>query len=518
MKLLREGLLTGVAVVVVGVLATAQEFRPEFEVADIHAAPVAANGRRARQMEGVTGNFVTPLLYAVRGGRFELSNATIMDLMKVAYGVDGDAVVGGPGWITSDEDRFDVIAKPPAGKANTASIKAMLQSLLADRFKLVAHFDTKPMRAWVLSKGPGEPKLKVADNASEPLCRIVDDNERVSCRNMTMDGFTSVIRAGMITTLPVVNSTGIEGAWNFDLQFTVERGYFGVAEGNPLIDAVSKQLGLRLELQNTPQQVLVVDGVNRQPTPNIPNVGSLLPPDPVKFEVASIRACPEATIAGEQHVATTQLNTGCRPLQEFIALAYDRRGRMEGAPGWLRSRFFAITAKSPIPIDGVTDNKVRAMLRNLLEERFKMAVHYAERSVDVYEIISDKPKLMKADPSGRTGCKVNGGAGFIAGLPSVMTCQNVTLAQLAEQLGNVGNVYDRPGTRRPVVDSSGIAGAWDLTLTYRQTPRPRTAPADSLGDVSIFDAFGQLGLKLRGAKHSSPVFVIDHIEETPTEN
>jgi uncharacterized protein (TIGR03435 family) len=85
-------------------------------------------------------------------------------------------------------------------------------------------------------------------------------------------------------------------------------------------------------------------------------------------------------------------------------------------------------------------------------------------------------------------------------------------------LGNVGDVYDRPGTRHPVVDSSGIAGAWDLTLTYRQTPRPRTAPADSLGDVSIFDAFEQLGLKLRGAKHSSPVFVMDHIEENPTEN
>jgi uncharacterized protein (TIGR03435 family) len=158
------------------------------------------------------------------------------------------------------------------------------------------------------------------------------------------------------------------------------------------------------------------------------------------------------------------------------------------------------------------------MIRNLLEERFKLVTHYEERSIDAYEIVADKPKLAKADSAGRSGCKTNDGAGFIAGLPTVVTCQNVTLGQLGEYLGKVGDVYDRPGTRRPVIDSSGLAGAWDLTLTYRQTPRPRTAPADSIGDTSIFDAFSQLGLKLRTAKHSTPVFVIDHIEEYPTEN
>src|SRR5689334_9806134 len=69
-------------------------------------------------------------------GRYELRNATLVDLIHTAYGVDPENVLGGPAWL--DVDRFDVIATVPAG-ATTDMLKSMLQGVLKDRFQLSAH-------------------------------------------------------------------------------------------------------------------------------------------------------------------------------------------------------------------------------------------------------------------------------------------------------------------------------------------------------------------------------------------
>jgi uncharacterized protein (TIGR03435 family) len=479
-------------------------------------------------MYGVTGNDKAPWLYDIVGGRYEIQNATMMELITLAYGVEPAAVFSGPSWLTSDSDRYDVLAKPPEGRTTSASVKAMLQSLLAERFKLLVRTETRPLSAWVLSKGTTEPKMKRAANSDTSACRIVDENERVSCRNVTMDGFAAAIRSGMLTTMPVVNTTGIDASWDFDLKYTVAHGYFGVSENNPILDVIDKQLGLKLQLQRIPQPVLVVERVDRTPTPNVPGIEKRLPPIPEQFEVASIRPCEfvnPLTRGGEtgaRFSPSGQLSTGCLSLQRHIAIAFNRPGRMEGAPGWLNDRYFNITAKAPVGLRDEEDPKYKTMLRNLLAERFKLAFHYEEQPFDVYELVADKPKLKQADPGALTGCKVNGGAGFLVGVPSVVTCENVTLAQLAESLGNVGDTYDRPGTRLPVVDATGLQGAWDLTVTYWQVPGPRANiddVANRTGSPNIFDAFEkQLGLKLKKAKGTRKFFVIDHIEENPTEN
>src|ERR1039458_7551787 len=112
-------LWTGVA------LGQSAEPTPKFEVADVHASP----GTRVR------GPFVS-------GGRYELRTATMVDLIRTAYGIDADKVYGGPDWL--EMDRFDVFAKLPPG-SNAETRKLMLQALLAERFKLVVHNDTKPM-------------------------------------------------------------------------------------------------------------------------------------------------------------------------------------------------------------------------------------------------------------------------------------------------------------------------------------------------------------------------------------
>ncbi len=175
-------------------------------------------------------------------------------------------------------------------------------------------------------------------------------------------------------------------------------------------------------------------------------------------------------------------------------------------------------------------------MRALLVDRFKMKVHYEDRPMDAYTLAATKPKLKKADPSTRTGCKIE----RLTALPEpgegpppiVANCQNVTMAQFAERLQTIAPSY----LRYPVLDASGIDGAWDFTLTFSGVDPNRlnggggrsgtkggapaaAPPGDPIGGVSLFDAMEkQLGLKLEVHKRPEPVFVIDHIEEKPTEN
>src|SRR5437764_7834940 len=96
----------------------------------------------------------------VRAGRYEVRNASMVDLIRTAYGFEADKILEGPSWL--EFNRFDVIAKVPNGTAPAETLKLMLQSLLAERFKLVVHKDTRPVDGFVLSLGKGKPKLKEA--------------------------------------------------------------------------------------------------------------------------------------------------------------------------------------------------------------------------------------------------------------------------------------------------------------------------------------------------------------------
>jgi uncharacterized protein (TIGR03435 family) len=527
------GRWTVAAIVTIGmtlacIAATAQS-RPEFEVADVHLSPLRPDGRSVTVMEGGGG---------VRGGRYEIYEATLVDLIMTAYDVRSDAVLGGPSWLGLD--RFDVIAKPPAN-ASPDSVNAMLQALLADRFKLVARSDTRPMPAWVLSKGAGEPKLRRPSGTEKSGCRNVYELDRLSCRNVPLEAFIAWLREGPATTLPVVNSTRIDGSWDFDLDNLDLPRNRGVSEGNPILTSVDRQLGLRLAVQPVPQPVVLVNVVNRTPTPNLPGIERRLPPDPIEFEVAAIRPCdaidPRRTQGdiGQRISPGGQLTTGCLPLRFHIINAWNigshvrfianrvfpnmaQATDIQGAPAWMASRSFNIVAKAPIAMTQplVNDVKYRAMLRNLLAERFKMKTHYEDRPVDVYTLVAPKPNLKKADPSNRTGCRSNG---LVVGVATVITCQNVTMAQFVDEL-NRSFVISASGRR--VVDETGMEGNWDVTLSYRTRPPAEPTPGvapEPTDELSPFEAVEkQLGLKLTEAKRPMPVFVIDHIEENPTEN
>ena len=101
-----------------------------FDAAEVHRSANATNPQTYR-----SGGFL-------RGGRYDLRKATMMDMIRLAYGFDPDAIFGGPDWL--EFDRFDIAAKAPP-ESSPQEIGLMLQSLLVDRFKLALHQEVRPM-------------------------------------------------------------------------------------------------------------------------------------------------------------------------------------------------------------------------------------------------------------------------------------------------------------------------------------------------------------------------------------
>jgi len=314
------------------------------------------------------------------------------------------------------------------------------------------------------------------------------------------------------------------------------------ADGITIFDAVDKQLGLKLELQKLPTPVIVVDSVNQKPTGNPPGVTeNLPPPPPAEFEVADIKPSqPGAGVNGAIQPGG-RINLQSFTLKMLIDIAWDINGdeMLVGAPKWLDSDRFDIVAKASTagPSPDVDFDDLRLMVRALLADRFKLATHTEDREISAYTLVAAKPKLTKADPLNRTGCKEGPAPGakdlrdVNPVLARLLTCQNMTMAQFAEQLPSLASGY----IHSPVMDATGIEGAWDFTLNFSpiglfqsagvrvgdpgQPAGAAPAASDPSGALSLFDAVSkQLGLKLEMHKRSVPVLVIDHVEQKPTEN
>src|SRR5262245_20802599 len=131
---MRTLLCVGLLALSVSAFAQSDENPTRFEAADIHMTGETT----FRAMSG-------PFL---RATRFEVRNATMVELIRMAYNVEADFVYGGPNWMGSVH--FDIIAKMPA-KTPWKTAQVMLQNLLIDRFSLKTHQDKKPVTLFVLS-------------------------------------------------------------------------------------------------------------------------------------------------------------------------------------------------------------------------------------------------------------------------------------------------------------------------------------------------------------------------------
>jgi uncharacterized protein (TIGR03435 family) len=465
----------------------------------------------------------------------------MLDLIATAWRVDPDTVLGGPGWLQID--RFDVIATAP-NNTPQETVRLMLQNLLADRFKLILHEEMKPLPVFALVAGNGKLKLREPNGSGDAACLSKREQGTipylaVSCRNMSMDEFAQTLRgiSAPYINSPILDRSGLKGEWDFDFRFTPwsATAAHTLGDGITIFDALEKQVGLKLDAQKTPAPALVVDGVNRTPTANPPQVTRELPPSPMTaFEVAVIKPSAPNEHPDLKLLPGGQVAIHALPLKTLMALAWhfdpDTSEMIAGAPKFLDVARFDITARPPA--DSGTRNaapldvdELRVLLKSLLEDRFGLRTHLEDRIVTAYTLVAVKPKMRRADPANPTrwheGPGPDGKDPRITNpmLSRLVTFQNVTTAQFAELLPWIGSgPYSGP-----VLDSTGLNGAWDFTLSFSSAGLVQRAgrggDTDANSPVSFFDAIeAQLGLKLEQHKRPLPVLVIDHIEEKPTDN
>ena len=269
----------GTAVLAVPILAQSVPL-PSFEVASVK--PTSA-GPVSPGVFGGAGLRFTP------GGAFEAYNVTLGSIIRLAYGLKDFQTVGAPEWV--DTDRFDIQARGPQGAAEKEAPQR-LQSLLAERFALKAHRETRNGQIYALvlartDRSPG-PRLRQSQVENGGLgnggqCTPPGPPGPFNMRlcGVTMARFVDMYLP-MFAGRRVVDRTGLTGG--FDMAFYFDnRPIPGVGLGGgfrtppgadpPPADVVSiftaleEQLGLKLEPQTAPVEVLVIDHVER-PTPN----------------------------------------------------------------------------------------------------------------------------------------------------------------------------------------------------------------------------------------------------------
>ncbi len=223
-------------------LAGAQT-QPSFEAAAIHPDTVGAG-------PGTGFDF--------NGASLRITNATVQYLIRSAFRVQSDQIVGGPAWL--DSDRYDIDAKTGGTeKISPELFRTMLQNLLADRFGLKTHRETRQMTVFVLVADKGGTRLREDTesggnrlNTDRAAGKAVLTGTRVS-----MEQFSGYI--GDKLSRVVIDKTELKGVYDFTLEWDPEQA--PGETGPSMFTGLREQLGLRLESQKIPVDVLVIDSV-----------------------------------------------------------------------------------------------------------------------------------------------------------------------------------------------------------------------------------------------------------------
>jgi uncharacterized protein (TIGR03435 family) len=242
------------------------------------------------------------------GGRFNAHNVPLWDLIRQAFAVQRSQIVGAPDW--TETARYDIVAKasdeiPRSGPdMPLGPLNFMLQDLLADRFRLKAHRETRDLPVYALTFARSDHRLGEGLKASTVDCAAMaragggargrggpplgfGPGERPTCGmrlapgRIIAGGATVAQLTQMLSQLAqriVVDKTGLGGAYDIDLTFTPDRMPQGAPppgvpmpsidpNGPSLFTALQEQLGLKLDSQRAPIEVIVIDHVER-PTPD----------------------------------------------------------------------------------------------------------------------------------------------------------------------------------------------------------------------------------------------------------
>ena len=248
-----------------GVSVVAQQSASRFEVASV------------KRTESRTVS-MAPIPRSYPGGRFRADITTVDGLLRFAYGIRQDLIVGGPDWVR--QDRFEISARANAD-ATADQITLMVRSLLEDRFNLVAHIERREMQVLALVRArPDAPLGPNLISIEECSPRVVNDlRQKFPQKYPTpmgqgvIDGCSSTGLSTLAILLssgqgpPVIDATGLTDSYYYTIrsQFTPNAAFSGPGNTDlklpALSTALAEQLGLKLQPGREVVEVLVIDSV-----------------------------------------------------------------------------------------------------------------------------------------------------------------------------------------------------------------------------------------------------------------
>ncbi len=200
------------------------------------------------------------------GGAFKSTGHTLRDFIAMSWDVRPFQVVGGPAWLGSD--KYDIEAKPAVPRdvlapGSERQVRLMIQSLLADRFQLKVHRETKEMRVYFLVAGKNGARIKKTAEAAGAGTSMHDGKGQLFATQIEM-GMLARELGGLVEG-SVIDRTGLTGAYDIHLEWSGDEVAAAPDSGSrpSIFSAVQEQLGLRLEPGKGPVEMLVVDGAEK---------------------------------------------------------------------------------------------------------------------------------------------------------------------------------------------------------------------------------------------------------------
>jgi len=233
-----------------------------FEVASVKVSPMGSKGgERAGEKIDHSPVGVT------------MSNVSLPTCIEWAYNVREFQIVGAPGWFS--EQGFDIVAKTGT-EVSEEALRAMMKTLLADRFRRAVRRERRELPVYKLVVTKAGHKLRRSVNGGTSAMR--PSAGALEFRAVSMQDFADrLARRPLHLDRPVLDSTGLDGAWDFELRLAdnasgLKSSLEGMERGDP--DApfratlIQEQLGLRLDASKGLVDVVVVERANRVPTGN----------------------------------------------------------------------------------------------------------------------------------------------------------------------------------------------------------------------------------------------------------
>jgi bla regulator protein BlaR1 len=501
------------------------------------------------------------------------SSAPLQQVIRAAYGVEDDRIIGAPDWLNSEKYDFEAREDSSGDNdprklsfdQNVSEEARMLQQVLAARLKLALHRETRDLSVYALVLAQGGPKFHESqpgdiypngfkgpdgiarpggihfENSVESGGNYFGFGNEMVAQGIPLGALAWHLRAFLHRT--IVDETGLSGTYDFIFQVPslppIE------ASGRILSAHLDQQLGLKLEARTVPMEVLVIDHVERPAASQVQSTA----PAPPAFHIVSIKANKSGNessnmnvslLPGDASAPTGGLLSGTNvSLISYIYFAYKLTGSqfqllLPTLPNWLISEKFDVQVQAT---GNPTNDQLRLVMQGALADRFHLAAHYETRQLPVYALVlgkpgetgpqlrahSDDPVCSTAPPMSEAGPPhpemVAGGfpadCGHIEALPSSRLregARKISMTLLASYLPMAGNLD------RPVLDQTGLTGTYDFSFEHSPQRVDRANPhGEKPFPEFVRDLNDQLGLRLEPQTSSTDVFVLDHVERPRSE-